>query len=125
MVGSSARESRVAVFVVERERERKGERGGRERERESSRSGSGLVGSSARLSLQQMFFQRTFERVAVPFCPDLFRDRVPDCPVSRCILAFLVFRLLDLGVSVGVGVWDVLVALEGVAGGVVVEFCCP
>jgi hypothetical protein len=34
-------------------------------------------------------------------------------------------RFLRLGVSVGVGVGNVLVALEGVAGGVVVELCCP
>lgn len=64
-----------------------------------------------------------FERFAVPFCSDEFRHRVPDRPVFRCKVAGLVGRSSFLELFVGVG--DILVALEGVAGGVVMNFCCP
>ena len=64
-----------------------------------------------------------FERFAVLFCSDVFRHRVPDCPVFCCEMARLMGRFPYLELFVGVG--DVLVALDGVAGGVVMDFCCP
>ena len=58
-----------------------------------------------------MFFEPFFECIAARFCSELFRERVPDCQVLGRKVARLMCWLLRLGVLVGVGVGDVVVAL--------------
>ena len=59
-----------------------------------------------------MFLEFSFERVASALCSDSFGNRVPYCPMFCSIVTHRVSRVLRLGVSVGAGVGDVLIALE-------------